>query len=84
MFVCLFVYLCVCLFFSVFVYLFVCVFVYLLLSVFFIVCLCLFDRLILSLHRPSIYSAQISLPEPLEGKELLARSLYPWRSFLER
>lgn len=37
-----------------------------------------------NLPRPSIYSAQISLPEPLEGKELLARSLYPWRSFLER
>jgi len=37
-----------------------------------------------NLPRPSIYSAQISLPEPLEGKEVLARNLYPWRSFLER
>ena len=59
--------------FLIFLCLFVCLFV----------CF-VFDWLILSLHRPSIYSAQISLPEPLEGKELLARSLYPWRSFLER
>lgn len=37
-----------------------------------------------NLPRPCIYNAQISLPEPLEAKETLARSLYPWRAFLER
>ena len=46
--------------------------------------ICTVFNLLFFSRRPCIYNAQISLPEPLEAKETLARSLYPWRAFLER
>ncbi|XP_068750634.1 uncharacterized protein [Montipora capricornis] len=37
-----------------------------------------------NLPRPSIYGAFLSVPEPLEASDEVTKSLFPWRSFLDR
>ncbi|GFS24937.1 coiled-coil domain-containing protein 162-like, partial [Elysia marginata] len=35
-----------------------------------------------NIQRPSLTAAYLTIPEPLEAKDLVARQLFPWRAFL--
>ncbi|XP_021364139.1 uncharacterized protein LOC110457263 isoform X2 [Mizuhopecten yessoensis] len=37
-----------------------------------------------NIQRPAVYSSQLTIPEPVEPRDLIARELFPYRSFLGR
>ncbi|XP_070191909.1 uncharacterized protein [Littorina saxatilis] len=37
-----------------------------------------------NVQRPSIFSAYLTIPEPMEARDLPAKNLFPWRAFLGR